>query len=514
MAKIKFDMEEAFKTVPEEPAGFREYCLNRLESIAIYYRREGKKAECTCGKCGMNFATNRIPIRNGEATCPICGHRGFWEWKRITKAFFDDRAVALIQCTTDNNLVVRLYRIHQYYQQYSVAEQKITESRRYFLYLGDSFKIHNGLVYTSKGWECRWGRNECEGIYPEAIYPGWKEQLKKSALKYCDIEKICGSRTIPNDIVEGLLTFSNNPAIEMYAKAGMNLLVQHLLIKEGKTKYINRRGKSISTQFRINDKERIRKLIEHRGDVRYLEIYQKEKKYGLKYTDEQVKFLVESGKYWKGTENVAYLLRFMTIQKLMNRIEKYCKQKGGYTSESSAISAYVDYLKMREELGYDMRNEVFLHPNNLKEKHDLMVQEKNARADELHMVKMKDKYPQIAERYKKLCKKYCFEKDGLVIRPAMNAAEIVAEGRELHHCVGREMYLKQHAEGRSFILFLRRKEVPDVPYYTIEIKDSEIVQWYGIRDTKPDEYLVKAWLNDFTDNLLNKNTKSVLQIAV
>ena len=71
-----------------------------------------------------------------------------------------------------------------------------------------------------------------------------------------------------------------------------------------------------------------------------------------------------------------------------------------------------------------------------------------------------------------------------------------------------------HAEGSSYILFLRKKETPDIPYYTIEIEGTEIVQWYGIKDTKPDKCLVEGWLKDFTDSLLNKHTKNVLQVAV
>ena len=58
----------------------------------------------------------------------------------------------------------------------------------------------------------------------------------------------------------------------------------------------------------------------------------------------------------------------MSLKQLMNRIEKYKSQQGYYT-DSEIIGRYYDYLQMREELGYDMRNEVFLYPKNLKEKH-------------------------------------------------------------------------------------------------------------------------------------------------
>lgn len=504
MAKKEFNLQEAFAAMPEEPEGFREYCLRMMENIAIFYRRNGKISDCTCGKCGENFITDKIPVRSGSAICPVCGHKGHWEWKRITRMQWQEKTIALIQCTSDENIVIRIYDVYQHFQQYSVAVQRITERRRYFLTLGDAYKVPNGMVYTSNGWERQWGKTEFDGVCVQDIYPGWTGELKKSKLKYFDPKTMCKCTYLAHQTIEALIAFANNPAIEMYAKSGMKKLVDHLNSKEGKTKYINRRGKSLKAQLRIEDKERIRKLIEKQGDIRYLKIYQEERKHGVKYSDEQVEFMVKVNSYWKGTENVAYLLQYMTIQKLINRIEKYGKQENGYTSTGAVLCAYTDYLKMRIELGYDLENEVYVFPNNLKEKHDLMVTEKREREDSLHMAKMKEQYPEIAKRYKALCKKYCFEKDNMFVRPAKNAAEIVSEGRELHHCVGREMYLKRHAEGKSTILFLRKKETPDVPYYTIEISGNELVQWYGIKDTKPDEGMVRAWLNEFIANLSNE----------
>ena len=240
MAKIKFDMEEAFKTIPEEPKGFKDFCIRQFVPIAIFYRRNGKLSDCTCGKCGENFVTDNVPVRKAAATCPVCGHK---EWKRDVKQHWDDRAVGMVQRTTDNNIVIRLYRIHRHFQQYTVAAQTITECRRYFLYLGDAFKVYNGSVYTSRGWERRWGEKECKELWIENLYPGWKAEIENSNLKYFDADSICGKRTNDDEKVKGMIAFANNPAIEMYAKSGMKGLVRHLVAKEGKTKYVNRRGK-------------------------------------------------------------------------------------------------------------------------------------------------------------------------------------------------------------------------------------------------------------------------------
>ena len=85
----------------------------------------------------------------------------------------------------------------------------------------------------------------------------------------------------------------------------------------------------------------------------------------------------------------------------------------------------------------------------------------------------------------------------MVIRPAADAGEIILEGRTLHHCVGGDTYLSRHAEGTSTILFLRKKEHPEIPYITVEISGKRICQWYGAYDKKTDEKENEAWLNNY-----------------
>ena len=115
---------------------------------------------------------------------------------------------------------------------------------------------------------------------------------------------------------------------------------------------------------------------------------------------------------------------------------------------------------MSEELGYDMTNEVFIHPKDLDEKHQEMVKENNARKDEMTIKKKNKEFANIAKRYESLCKRYQAAADGYIIRPARDAGEIIMEGRILHHCVGGDNYLSSHDKGRSTILFLRSEKKP------------------------------------------------------
>lgn len=504
MDKKTIDMEEAFATMPELPMNFEKNCIAMTKGIPVFYKRKGKTAECICGKCGMSYETNEKPERNKRTVCPLCGNKGFWEWSKVTTRRYEQKDITLIQCANDGNLVIRLFRVHNQYKQYYIGETTFCERRRYFLHMGDVYKFYRTYKWTSKGREEYWGKDpDREPFDMSDLYPGWRYEIEKSKLKYCNPEEITNtSPWLQREYVKALLAYANNPALEMYAKAGLKHLVWTMVQKEGKTKLVNRRAKSLYSQLRIENKAAFHRLQKSEGDTCLLQILQKEKKQKIKFTDEQIEFLKRRDHEWRGTQKVEYLLRFMTLQKLMNRVQKYIAQ-GDYVVENQVVGAYYDYLEMREELGYDMTNEVYLYPKNLKEKHDQMVKERNARRDQLHGEKKCREYPDISKRYGKLFKKYGMQFEGYVIRPARDAAEIVNEGRKLHHCVGGDNYLRKHNRGETTILFLRKMETPDIPYYTIEIRDTEIMQWYGIRDSKPDKEIIEQWLETYVSYLRN-----------
>ena len=95
---------------------------------------------------------------------------------------------------------------------------------------------------------------------------------------------------------------------------------------------------------------------------------------------------------------------------------------------------------------------------------------------------------------------YFWEDDTYMIIPAGCCEELVEEGRALHHCVGASnVYMNAMAEGRRWILFLRRKSELDKPYYTIEIDmfTDEIRQYYSEYDRQPNKKEIRKVLDKF-----------------
>ena len=67
------------------------------------------------------------------------------------------------------------------------------------------------------------------------------------------------------------------------------------------------------------------------------------------------------------------------------------------------------------------------------------------------------------------------------------------------------------AEGQSWILFLRKAEDVEKPYYTLEIdlKDDRILQWYSAFDRQPDEKEIKKELAKYARHLAKTRPQEV-----
>ena len=243
-----------------------------------------------------------------------------------------------------------------------------------------------------------------------------------------------------------------------------------------------------------------------------------EKRQGKNWTDKQIEQLAETG---LSGAYVEMATRYMTLQKLLNRVKKYagCEYGTGCNSASARIrhtaTTYADYLSMRLSAGYDLNNSVYQQPRDLEAAHNKMVIESNKGEMDRRLEEVAERYPEIRHIYRELRNKYFYEDDRYIIRPARSAEEIVMEGRLLHHCVGGNTYLEKHNTRQTYILMLRFKEEPDVPYITVEIdaKNPTILQWYGDKDRKPDKENMRKWLNTWLKKLKTGTLSETIQSA-
>lgn len=162
------------------------------------------------------------------------------------------------------------------------------------------------------------------------------------------------------------------------------------------------------------------------------------------------------------------------IEKFQNYL---IKQKDNIISYQSPIRVYNDYIRMLVQLEVPLTSKSILLPKNLHEAHDKA-------SKEIKFIKNEAKQEQYAERLKNLLKLETSVGDYQFVVPK-KLHEIATEGTVLHHCVG--SYTDRVAEGKTVIIFVRAKEKPQEPLYTMEINHGSIIQLRGKRNCKPSD---------------------------
>ena len=138
---------------------------------------------------------------------------------------------------------------------------------------------------------------------------------------------------------------------------------------------------------------------------------------------------------------------------------------------------------------------------------------KGRKANKIYAEKMNKKYPNIEKEYKENCRKFEWENDKFIITVPRNCADIIREGQLQHHCVAAsESYFKKMNEHQSYILFFRKKETPETPYYTMEINGTKVIQRYAAYDRTPNVKEVDKAISEWKKEVA-KREKEVARIA-
>ncbi len=494
----------------------------------LYYKKHGARATVACSGCGgvtdrrwrpgqsyeSQFEVKMEEPRMGlYGTCPMCGRQGkFVPQGKARTTERETRHLFLGQKYKGTGMVMRYIEVEKKWRLELTCGEKGLEMcgagesldgieiARTYLEPGKKAKTDYHKHSRENGedfWDdCNlYGLNNIN-IRPAPIMGETYGNMKGTFLQYSAMKEY--QRAIREDInpVDYLERYLDTPQIEMLVKMGLTELVGELVkCHYGIVGDMEARRPDTFLGIR---KERLAQLIRHKGDRHILEVMQMERRMGQNWTEGQVEQLAELG-----MGRLVEALDYMGIQKYLNRVSKYagcgygtmCSRASGRLKETAQM--YLDYLGMRKKRGYDMTNSVYLFPRKLEAAHAKMVEECNKEEYDKRTQEVNERFQMIKKNYRKLRKRFFFQDDEYMIRPARDAGEIVREGRILHHCVGGDTYLERHDTGQSTILFLRHREAPETPYITVEIGTEalEIRQWYGAHDKKPDRDRMQKWLD-------------------
>jgi hypothetical protein len=196
----------------------------------------------------------------------------------------------------------------------------------------------------------------------------------------------------------------------------------------------------------------------------------------------------------------------------INHVYALLLKTGGMTIPN--INEYQDYLRMALRLGNNPRDEIIYRNKNWHEWHDRYAAEIDRKELKNKNRKENKEYKNISIDYKLNKALFSWEDDNYIILVPKNAGEINEEGRKQHHCVGAQSQYKDKMNRRqTFIVFLRKKEDPKKPYYTIECDLKKVLQFYAAYDRQPDKEKVQKILSKWMKQV-KKNNKELSKAAV
>lgn len=520
-------LKERNKDMPPVPDEFSAWYkkIFGFENL-LYYKKHGRKADFICSCCGEEYTS---VIKRGDdyesqfehvasepkngmmSRCERCGAIGRYAAEGLHKV--QDKVFKnayLVQKFRGTGIVVRYYDIAKVMTKGLAEEYREVEIARIFI-ADERRRVIKDYHLNDPWGENGWYNRNVGGfgnIYPKEAAAYFQAGcLEETPFQYSGIREyeIYKKEIKPQDYLEYYL---DHKYLEMLSKMKLVYVVDNLI---GVGHYycisINEEANTPYGFLKI-EKGKTKLLSEKRGDSKILHVLQMEKEAGINWTQEQEELIAPMNLH---TEDVVRAMKYMSMTQLINRCCKYagvategivkCTER--YENLRSMINTYLDYIALREILGYDLHDGVMQYPRDITDAHNKVVAESNAKAMDKRIAEVLEKYGSIAKNYRKLRKKFFYEKEGLSIRPAKDAREIVIEGRTLHHCVGGDNYLSKHNDGSTYILFLRHEKSLEVPYITVEISNNgrEIRQWYGNNDTKPDKEEIDTWLKNYLENL-------------
>lgn len=523
-------LEERIANMPKIPEDFYDWCESDLLRGCkyIFYKRKGRFAEFHCGCCGATYkyATEpldtfegqfehivMVPKAGAKARCEKCDAQAIYKQLGRGDEITDKRRCYMVQPYGDKGgAVVRYFEIYKTSRAGSEPYFKDVEINRSFFIPGEDKIQKDYQVYSSWEGVNLWLPNNIPGLASITVragrlYEGNLGELAGTELEHTGIKEF--AKEYDHFEVESYMeTYRRMPALEMIVKMKLTYLAKRLVENDHTTwNSVNAQGQNAAEVLMI-DKKKIKKLVKEKGLQYYHDLFRMEKTMGIDLPEEiedKLQMLAIN------TTNLEQMLGCMSAKQIINRVMRYseitelsdelCGRAMGHIHQIA--QTYADYISMRVSLGYDMSNLIIQYPRNLQEEHHKMVVETNANEAENKIKTANIKYKAIEEKYEDLCERYRYEDEEFVIRPAKNAGEIIEEGRTLHHCVGGDMYLNNHARGFSTILFLRPTAEKRVPFITVEIRGFEIKQWYGAYDKKPMQKKIDKWLNKYLKALKN-----------
>lgn len=502
---IKDRIDKKMVSVKKLPKDFNKWIndIALYNSRYIYYNYKARKVlDGYCTHCGSDVKVEGAR-HNKKGICPKCKSHITYKATGKSRNIVDYGQAALFEKVEDE-LLVRYFSITKYYQtDYRNPRLEYHELARDF-YNGEGKVDSYEWGYFKQTNEIRWCDNLSKfAFYDTVLYEKNIDRVLQDTIwKYSAIKEFATHRKGFGFSVSSYLEkYRKYPAIEYLVKLKLyNLTDDVISYYYDYMNNINLKGNNMFDVLGI-DRTQFSTVQRINAGLIELEVIQELGKAGLKATDEQICLIAD----YLGVNSIIEMTKY-TKYTTINRILKYIESQSSDVSEMRDVfSDWKDYVEDCKLLKYDLGNDFVLFPKDLAKTHRETYSLIEDNKGELFNSRIK-------EMHDRLLDLLGWEYGDSIITVPKTADDVIKEGQLLHHCVGR--YVDKVAKGKTIVLFLRKKDEINKPYYTIELDpiSLDIKQCRGKNNSSMDEN-VKKIINRYKKKL-NKMNYLELQQAV
>lgn len=510
---------ERMKYVPVLPRDLKGFIHREVMPQYIFYdyqRKAPGHAYCTACRHEVRIAAAK---HNASGTCPRCKKKITFKCRGRRGRIFDRATVQVLQKAEGNGLVLRIIKVYRSFADSDIPNHfEIWENARQFITLSssgqcsvDAYYYHYKAGYDLTPW--------CNGYRP--VFDRWKynftadmsgvlyqrnlsDTLKDTPWAYSQLEAFSGIASF-SGVATFLSAYIKRPKIEHLIKMKLYRLVSGIIYggySYSALQAINFNGENMRAILGI-DRPYFPLLRELNPSIDQLHLIRQLLQADHKPSTEQIKWFIASK--ISNADAAKELLAHMSVHKLQRYVEQQfapedeaALKRVNYYKMNTLITDYHDYLCMCKELQYDVKNSFILFPRELKAAHDSVAKTlKDKRTAEHEKA--------IAGSFDEWQKRYQYQSKELMMIPPHSAKEIVDEGAALHHCV--RLYVKNVAEKKSVILFVRSVDEPDKSLCTVEVKDGQVTQARGFDNEEPPAQIT-AFIEQWKQRVLYASDKA------
>lgn len=503
---MKIQISENFRKSPIKvkfPKDFEAWVNKELNSMIIYDRW---KRLARCPNCDRTWSYEADEkIRKGDiVVCPFCGEEKlamphtaaslggdscfFWMWNSGKSIRFAEAWVEWSYAGKSLSDPEKPIYFSTAYP-YIVGKISRTQQEVYEDYYGNFYKSED-VRLPSMSW-----------LGPLIVHDTVKDVIDRSWAKYKSI-----TATDPKLAVKELTLHAKYPGLEYVAKAGLKELIRRKCFGVYIGFRPNWSADSIPDLLRISPQD-VDKLKQwDMWDVDSIAIYKYLLKTRKKIRKSDLEIFSEQFYDARGVKHMENLAGVVIIDPIRTARYLYKQQEKTGEPKWQLKQLYQDLLRQSACLRYDLNDDYYRYPPELKKAHDRVSAEYREEKKKAERMARREKDAKYQEKILPELAAFSYQDDKYLIRPLESYADFSREGRHNKNCV--LSYYDRAVEGRALIFVIRRVEDPETSFITVELaKDKKrLVQCYGTGNSLPDKE-AREWANDWLEKIVKKRIR-------